>query len=147
MKFTALPALILVCALALDSCGKTATPTPQPQGGGLTDQASLVGALEAEGATVTLGDPIAQEFFTVDGQIIDVNGQDLQVFEYDSLQAMESDAALVSADGGTIGTSSVMWIDSPHFYKSEKIIVLYVGTDETTLNLLDQVLGRQFAGQ
>jgi hypothetical protein len=40
----------------------------------------------------------------------------------------------------------VSWMDTPHFYKTGKIIVLYVGSDTTVLELLEGVLGPQFAG-
>jgi hypothetical protein len=151
MKQWIVSLLLMFFVPALTACGTRATPTPTPApseaAGTIEDQTSLVAALEAAGATVELGEPVTQEFFAVEGQIIKVNGQDVQVFEYDSPEAMQSDAALVSPDGGTIGTSSVMWMDAPHFYKSGKIIVLYVGSDEVTVSLLDQTLGPQFAGQ
>lgn len=38
-------------------------------------------------------------------------------------------------------------MDIPHFYKAGRIIVLYVGSDETVLGLLEEILGSQFAGR
>jgi len=38
-------------------------------------------------------------------------------------------------------------MDAPHFYKTGRIIVLYVGSDEQILTLLQSVMGAQFAGQ
>ena len=40
----------------------------------------------------------------------------------------------------------ITWIDTPHFYKAGKIIVLYIGSDATVLDLLKGALGPQFAG-
>jgi hypothetical protein len=40
-----------------------------------------------------------------------------------------------------------MWIDKTHFYKAGRIIVLYLGTDQAILDLLNKVIGPQFAGQ
>jgi len=60
---------------------------------------------------------------------------------------MESEASQVAPDGGSIGTSMMMWMDDPHFYKVGRIIVLYIGSDEQTLTLLQSVMGTQFAGQ
>jgi hypothetical protein len=65
----------------------------------------------------------------------------------ESTEAMEAEASQVAPDDGSIGTSMVTWIDSPHFYKTGHIIVLYVGNDAATLELLEQVIGPQFAGR
>ena len=109
-------------------------------------QASLMNRLGDAGAQVELGDPVGQDFFTVKGRIIKVNGMDVQVFEYASLEAMEVDAAQVSADGYSVGTSMISWMATPHFFKSDTMIVLYVGDDVTMTALLESVLGAQFAG-
>ena len=76
-----------------------------------------------------------------------MNGADLQVFEYENSEAMEKEASQVAPDGGSIGTSMVTWIDAPHFYKAGRIIVLYLGNDKAVLDLLNKVVGPQFAGQ
>ncbi len=130
----------------------TAVPSPFPeteqtQGNTVEDQASLIEALRAGGAEVELGDPVEQAFFTVTGQILKVNDKDVQVFEYESAEAMEVDAAQVAPDGGSIGTSMVMWVEPPHFFKSGRVLVLYVGEDQAVLNLLAGAFGEQFAGR
>ncbi len=56
-------------------------------------------------------------------------------------------ASKVAPDGGSVGTSMMMWIDTPHFYKAGRIIVLYLGKDKSLLDLLNKVMGPQFAGQ
>ena len=80
------------------------------------------------------------------GTLVNFNEDGVQVFEYDSAETMESDAVLVDADGGTIGTSMVSWMATPHFYKKGRILVLYVGDNAETLEVLEGVLGPQFAG-
>ena len=145
MKRYTLSLFLLLFAFAVSGCGKaTPSPTDIPIA---EDQASLIAGLEAAGATVEVGDSVIQDFFTPEGNIITVNGADLQVFEYESDDAMESEASQVAPDGGSVGTSMMMWMDAPHFYKSGRIIVLYIGSSEDTLNLLQTVIGRQFAGQ
>ena len=86
-------------------------------------------------------------FFYNSGFSIQVNGSSVQVFEYNSAEDAEADASLVSSDGSSIGTSMPFWVDDPHFYYKEKIIVLYVGDDPAIEELLESVLGRQFAGR
>ncbi len=116
-------------------------------GGLVDDYVSLIDALRAAGATVEPGDTVEQAFFSVTGQIIKVNSADVQVFEYESAELMEADAAQVAPDGGSVGTSMVMWMATPHFFKAGRVLVLYVGDDAAVLDLLKGVLGEQFAGR
>ncbi len=144
MKSHILPVLLVIWALMVSGCAKVATPTEPPA---LENTASLIIALEAAGATVETGEPVSQVFFRPEGSIIKVNGADVQVFEYESAEAMESEASQVAPDGGSIGTTMVTWVDTPHFYKASRILALYIGSDETVLGLLQQVMGTQFAGR
>lgn len=139
--------LVFVLAVGLSACANGTPTSISSQPPSVEDQASLVAALQADGATVEMGDPITQEFFSVEGQTVKVNGADLQVFEYENAAAMEEAASQVAPDGGSIGTSMVTWIDPPHFYKVGRIIVLYLGSDQAVLDLLNMVIGSQFAGQ
>jgi len=155
MRYRILP--VLLFALTVSACGKVSTPTSPPVSTDspnmspepviVEDRASLIAALEALGATVEVGEPITQAFFSPEGSIIKVNGADVQVFEYENAEAMENEASQVAPDGGSIGTSMVTWMDTPHFYEAGRIIVLYVGSDETILDLLENVMGPQFAGR
>lgn len=147
MKRISLPMILLIVAFPLSGCGSGATSAPPTTTPSVEDQASLLAGLRAAGATAEVGESVVQDFFTPEGQIIRVNGQDLQVFEYEKVEAMESEASQVAPDGGSVGTSMMMWMDAPHFYKAGRIIILYVGSDQGTLDLLAQVVGPQFAGQ
>ena len=108
---------------------------------------NLIAALQAAGVTVESGEAVNQPFFTVPGQTIKINGQDLQVFVYDTAQAMESEAAQISPDASTIGTNMPSWMSDPHFYKLGNMLVLYVGQDQKLLDILSVILGSQFAGR
>ena len=147
MKLRTLSILALVLAAAMSGCGTRATPSPASEPPAVQDQASLISALQTSGATMETGDSITQPFFTAEGHTVKVNGADLQIFEYENAEAMEKEASQVAPDGGSIGTSMVNWMDTPHFYKGGRIIVLYVGSDGALLELLNKVLGPQFAGQ
>ena len=111
------------------------------------DYNSLIDALQVAGTTVESGDPVNQPFFTVPGQILRVNGQDVQVFVYETAEAMEAEAGQVAADGSSIGGSMPSWVDTPHFYKAGRMLVLYVGQDQKIMDILSNILGSQFAGQ
>lgn len=122
-------------------------PAATAEPGSVQDKATLVTALQDAGATVETGEPVSQAFFTPEGSILKVNGADIQVFEYESVEAMEEEASQVAPDGGSIGTSMVTWVDTPHFYQAGRIIILYVGSDEGVLGMLEKALGPQFAGR
>jgi len=127
-------------------CCKNADPDTVSHGGPVVDYVSLIDNLRAN-ATVNPEDEIEQPFFPVTGFSIQVNGASVQVFEYNTAEDAEADASLVSPDGSSIGTSMPFWVDDPHFYYKEKIIVLYVGDDPAIEELLESVLGSQFAGR
>ena len=143
--------LTLVVFLLLSACtgriaAESSDETTVSHGNAVVDQVSLIDALRAAGATVESGDSVEQPFFAVSGQILPVNQTEVQVFEYGTAEAMETDASLVASDGASVGTTMISWIAPPHFYKTGRIIVLYLGKDTAVLDLLNQVLGVQFAG-
>jgi len=152
MKYRIL--LVLLFTFVLSTCGSVPTPispaeappTEPVEAPSVEDQASFVTALETSGATVETSEPVTQPFFSPEGSLIKVNSADVQVFEYETPEAMENEASQVAPDGGSVGTTMVSWMDTPHFYKAGRIIVLYVGGDQAILDLLESALGPQFAG-
>lgn len=78
--------------------------------------------------------------------MISLSGEHVQVFEYPSAAAAEAQAALVSPNGRTIAAVKPHWLGPPHFFRSGKLIVLYVGNDEQVLRALQARLGPAFAG-
>jgi len=138
-------AVVLLLSYGI-SCARQEAP-PVSHGGPVSDYVSLIDSLQAAGATVDPAGDVTQPFFSVKGQVIKVNGEDVQVFEYSDEAAAEAEVMLVSPDGSSIGTSMVSWISPPHFYKAGKIIALYVGENSEAINFLEKVIGSQFAGR
>lgn len=135
---------LLIGALLLTACGAQEEPAAEiPE---VEDLGSISKVLRDAGATIKSDEIIQQEFFTVEGRILKVDGTAVQVFEYKTAEAMEVEAALVAPDGGSVGTSMMMWMATPHFFKAGRLLVIYVGDDAKTLELLKSVLGDQFAG-
>ncbi len=121
------------------------------------DTASVVRSLRAAGATVT-EQPSSGGFSSLHGSPnhLLVNGQDVWMYEYPAPAVAEVDASGISADGSTFKTNlgpfgsaavTVDYIAPPHFYKTGRVIALYVGRDAETLRLLRQVFGLPFAGE
>lgn len=115
-------------------------------GGPVEDYVSLIDSLRAAGAEVEPVGPMSQVFLSVEGQIIQVNDEDVQVYEYPDEAAADADAAQIPPDGASFRTVMVTWIAPPHFFHTGRLIVLYVGNDAEVLTALEAVLGPQFAG-
>ena len=122
------------------------TTTSEPDSEGVLDAQGFIDALVSAGAVVGQEGEIEQPFFSVPGQIINLNGESVQVFEYADAAQVEAEAAQVASDGGSIGTTMATWVGPPHFYRAERLIVLYVGEDQSVIELLETILGPQFAG-
>lgn len=86
---------------------------------------------------------------SANGQVIFVNTGVVNVFEYPTVADAESDAAKVSTDGsGVVGdrcAALITWVGPPHFYKSDRLIVVYAGSADAVLQPLEKVLGKPFA--
>ena len=116
-------------------------------GGPVTDYVSLVDNLRAAGATVDPAGTVMQPFFVPQSQLLTVNGEDVQVFEFDSGEEAATAASTVSADGSSIGATMVTWVAPPRFYQGGKLIVIYVGSGGGVIDILTAVMGTQFAGR
>ena len=112
----------------------------------VSDYTRLVEDLKSTSTSAEPGESISQPFFTPQGQVIKLNDEDVQVFEYVSEEEVLKEAMQVSANGSSVGTTMISWIDTPHFYQSGKIIVLYVGNTPQVIEILTEVLGPQYAG-
>jgi hypothetical protein len=119
----------------------------EARGEPVRDYTSLVDTLRAAGVVVKPGGEVVQPFFAVPGKVIKVFGEDVQVFQYAHETEAEAQAAQVSPDGSTVGTTTIHWMGPPHFYKRGTLLVVYVGDKHQVLKALDDVLGQQFAGR
>lgn len=148
--------IVLFGALLLVGCGPQTSPfnvaLETPAAVTLTtdtavvDVSSLLGALQAQGAAVALDHEVRHAFLAVSGRVIEVNGADVQVFEYPSASAAQADIALIEPHGYTIANRSVEWVATPHFYAQGRLLVIYIGSDEDLLDTLAGVLGAPVAG-
>lgn len=145
MKPAVLYFSILIILALLASC-ESQEGSPTSKEGIVMDYDILVESLQDAGAIVEPTGNGNQPFFTPQGQVITVDGQDVQVFEYSTAAGAKAEADLVSPDGTSVGTSMMTWIATPHFYKSGRLIVLYVGDLSDTITILNGALGPQFAG-
>ena len=127
-------------------CGACASDVSGPNDASFSYR-SLVDALKQSATVVETNETVSQPSFKVAGRIVRVEGEDVQVFEYADAAAAQADAQLVSADGGQIGTTSILWVAPPHFHRRGRVIGLYVGSSVRVLDALRAALGAQFAGR
>lgn len=157
-----LTAALLVVTVAALSVSYVLTREPPP----VTDYSTLLERLRDSGASVeeagecrfftvpairvTEGEHEPLFFFTVPGRRVTVNGNNISVYEFENAEAMEAEASCVIPSGFGIDcedrSARVSWIVPPRFYKEGRIIVLYPGEDHQTISLLEDLLGKPFAG-
>lgn len=145
-QFFSLIFLFLVTLTATQCNWLISSVIPPPDTSPVMDIETLIDDLTASAGTIELAGEVSQPFFPVSGQLIRVFDENIQVFQFPDSVAAEQAAALVSPDGFTIGTMHVDWVNSPHFYKRDRIIVLYVGDTYDLTQVLQSILGPQFAG-
>ncbi len=116
----------------------------------VTDTTSFAEALRVAGALVTPDGDVSPAFLRVDGTVLRVDDQRVQVYEYATDADAREDAARFSPDGAwvssDIGSTLVNWLATPHLYRAARLIAVYVGDDQPTQRLLEGVLGVPFAG-
>ena len=118
--------------------------------GAVIDYATLIDHLRSAGASVEPFGKVSQAFFSVESQVITVNGGEVHVFEHADVAAADAEAEHISPDRSAFGrppTTMVHWVATPHFYKTGRLIVLYLGDDRLVTRALEAGLGPQFAGK
>lgn len=106
----------------------------------------LVGTLQTRGHIVDMGLTIEDPLFSVSGTDIAVDTATVQVYEYADETTASSDAATIMANGYIVGNKALDWAAPPHFFQNDRLIVVYVGSDETLLDSLEETFGAQVAG-
>jgi hypothetical protein len=156
--------LLLFSCVGLAACGSNAggasrknTPVPNNSQRKTMGLNELIAQLKAAGATVVSGSGLNQPFMAVEGHTLTVNGEQVQVYEYASASDAVNQASHISPDGTSFttispngipaGATQVEWVKPPHLYKAGRIIVIYTGTNNSVIQPLVGILGKQFAGK
>ena len=129
-------------AVLLVSCSSPVEPTSS------TTLDRFVQALRQQGLTVSLGDQIAPStngFFSVPAQQVRVNDSQVNAFVYRSAEAAAAEAAQISKDGQPSPAVAVGWVSTPHFYRQDAMIVLYVGCTTEIIAALQKTVGSPIA--
>ena len=91
----------------------------------------VIRVLQETGVTVELGDTVEQDFASVPGQSILINGEEVQIFTYGSVEDLDLQAYQLLEEGASE--------EEPHFYKLGNMLVFYAGKDTLVRDLVEDV--------
>lgn len=118
------------------------------------DRASFVRELRQRGVTVAvLGATGEGPFPTLRGTRLRISGASLkdaavlEVYELGQIRVQFAPGGTIEevAPNGQRSVSVAEWVEPPHFFGNERLVVLYVGTDTAVLGVLRSILGRQIS--
>lgn len=121
-------------------------------GGPVSDHVSFVDHLRQKGFKVEVTGEVRQPFLGAEGTLLRISGGELgkpaevQSYDYEEAQAAKADAERIGPEGNPRG-AHISWVGPPHFFRKEKVLVIYVGDDQGVIKLLRELLGPQFAGK
>jgi hypothetical protein len=138
------------------SAPDAAAPSSQPPGSApaspIQDQATFIEALRTRGVSPEAKEAVRQSFLHAAGTRLTLRGgglsgpADVQSYDYPDVRPATQDAEAIDPDGNSTQTMQIDWVAPPHFFRTGRLIVLYVGADRAVVRLLGELLGPQFAG-
>lgn len=106
--------------------------------------------LAARGFDVRTAGTEARGYMSVPADLIEADGQTIELFTYASPGAATRETERIGPDGGTFYDGNrvtyIEWVAPPRFYRRNRVIVLYVGDHSPLVDALREVLGAPFAG-
>lgn len=132
---------------AVPSPSAPPTQAPSPTGSPISHgPEGLVNDLRALGIEVEEGGEFAAEPLSTLGRTICVSGEPVSVYIFGTPQEAAAVAARIDPDDpANLGTMIIEWAGTPRFWIRDRILVLYLGADESVENGLVAVLGEPFA--
>ncbi|MDF2880329.1 MAG: putative cell wall binding repeat protein [Clostridiaceae bacterium] len=151
MKKIILPWLLIIISVLLGSCTvntQTAeiNQSDNPNKTAEFNTKTLTSYLNTKGFDLTIIHEKKGEFLSVNPSIIKIGKENISIYEYKNNWLMEKEASKIKGDGSQIGNAIVDWIAPPRFYKKDKIITIYVGSNMEIINALNQFFSNSFAG-
>jgi hypothetical protein len=138
----------LLLMLALAGCAGVGLPPP-PTATTVTQLSpfeGLVAGIQTQGVDARAGEESFDPAFNVQSRWINLPNGRVQVLEYDGEAAARAEASSISPDGFQVGHTMVDWVAEPHFFRSGRLIILYVGRESSIVEMLTRMFGPQFAG-
>jgi hypothetical protein len=136
--------VILAAVASLLACDEDpGRPTSVPGAAG-PETSQLILALRDLGATAEVIDIVPQGsgLLAAPATRVQLNGATVFAFEFAGVSEADAEARRVP---GILAVTR--WMAPPHFFRGNRLIVLYLGTDTGVITPLQSLLGPQFAGQ
>lgn len=153
--------LLVMCAILCAACAEAGARLPDaaaPQATGVPTKdpairenpvtrdptvVRFLATLQARGISVEPQNPSGLVFLLVPGHVYRLSGGRAYIHPYPSeARAIEEvPRAVAGAED-----PRVQWIDAPHFFRCDSLIVAYFGQSEPDLRELTSLCGPQFAG-
>lgn len=102
--------------------------------------------LKSSSIPAEIGPEISTPYFDKSPRGLKIHGSPVLFLEYDDEADADALAASISSDGSKVGDKVVTEKGTPHFFRMGKVIAVYFGERENTLEALELTLGPQFAG-
>ncbi|MGI8517998.1 MAG: hypothetical protein ACR2ME_06635 [Acidimicrobiia bacterium] len=135
-------AAFLFVAIACSGVGETTTTLEAAE----TEPARFVAELTEEGVEIDQAETFSTEPVGGEGQLFCLGDQEVRVY----LFAGDDEAAAAAAridpnDPSNMGSVIIEWAGNPRFWQRGSMLVLYLGKDQATEDLITAVLGQPFA--
>ncbi len=120
-------------------------PDPRPKA-----YEAFVEELRSRGAIVEESGALNQPFIPVAGRTLVIEGESVQVYEFEDASVAATFSKGISGDGSKFRSGDdatiVDWIAPPHIHRSGPLLVIYIGSAPVQ-TILEVVLGAQIAGR
>ena len=109
--------------------------------------ADVMRSLQAQGSVVGVGSvPIEQPFTSVLGEVLIVNNQEIQVFEYADNIAATNVASAIYYGNSPGWEQFMLTTDDAHLYQIGNVLLLYTGSEPAITRLLVKTFGEREIG-
>jgi hypothetical protein len=122
-------------------------PTTAPAAPEVRDYLSFTDSLTEQGYAIERGGRggFPSRLIGLPGRGVLIEGDPVLTFEFPSKEAFDEMRSTIRPRGDMIDLAIINW-DPPRFYGSGRLLVLYFGDKQRTIDALGSVLGRKFAG-
>lgn len=101
----------------------------------------MVRAAETYGLNASMVGPIQQPFFEPTGEIILVQGQEVQVFQFANASDVKQALSQIPVVGTRVAGTPVVNVEPMHVWSGGNLIALYSGQDARVIGFLNAAFG------
>jgi hypothetical protein len=122
----------------------TAACSAEPDPYTVDDLVADLAAGGRDASRQTQSAPPSAMFFDAPRHSIVVDGVEVWVYEYESVEARVAISETIKMEGWSVDHTPVEWVAPPHYWLRDRLIVQYVGDDAVLITSLSEVLGSEF---